>query len=103
MGKKQLWIALGLVLFGAVMLFWPQDEDAEKRYFRNEGFVFGTTYSIQYEAEADLSVQIKGALDAVDTSVTLKKYILSLVKCRRLVAAHWILRLHHWSIFGDLA
>ena len=71
MGKKQLWIALGLVLFGAVMLFWPQDEDAEKRYFRNEGFVFGTTYSIQYEAEADLSVQIKGALDAVDTSLSM--------------------------------
>ena len=71
MGKKQLWIALGLVLFGAVMLVWPQGEDAEKRYFRNEGFVFGTTYSIQYEAQEDLSVQIKGALDAVDTSLSM--------------------------------
>lgn len=64
-------MALCLVLFGAVMLFWPQSEETEMRYFKNEGFVFGTTYSIQYEAKEDLSAQIKCALADVDTSLSM--------------------------------
>ena len=61
---------LGLGL--AVLLIWGvEDRKAKPSFYRNEGKVFGTYYSIQYEATADLSDSIQAAFTAFDNSLSM--------------------------------
>ena len=61
---------LGLGL--AVLLIWGvEDRKAKPSFHRNEGKVFGTYYSIQYEAAGDLSDSIQAAFTAFDNSLSM--------------------------------
>ena len=59
--------SLFLVL-GAAALFLLPDE---KQYFKNEGMIFGTTYSVQYQASDDLHSDIRNTLLDVDSTLSL--------------------------------
>lgn len=58
------------MLVCGVLLLLP-DEDEKMQYFRNEGFIFGTQYVIQYQAEEDCHDAIKTALQEVDNSLSM--------------------------------
>jgi len=61
---------LGLGL--AVLLIWGvEDRKAKPSFHRNEGKVFGTYYTIQYEAADDLSDSIQAAFAAFDNSLSM--------------------------------
>lgn len=58
------------MLVCGVLLLLP-DKDEKMQYFRNEGFIFGTQYVIQYQAEEDCHDAIKTALQEVDNSLSM--------------------------------
>lgn len=61
---------LGLGL--AVLLIWGvEDRKTKPSFYRNEGKVFGTYYSIQYEATTDLADSIQAAFTAFDNSLSM--------------------------------
>ena len=61
---------LGLGL--AVLLIWGvEDRKAKPSFYRDEGKVFGTYYSIQYEATTDLRDSIQAAFTAFDNSLSM--------------------------------
>ena len=70
MNKSRWLIALVLMLVCGALLLLP-DRDEKMQYFRNEGFIFGTQYVIQYEAKEDLHTDIQAALLAVDSSLSM--------------------------------
>lgn len=72
MTRQQIYrgsFALLMMGIAAFFLFaYPDKKDL--RYFRNEGYVFGTYYNIRYEAEEDLHEQIKERLKQFDLSLS---------------------------------
>ena len=56
---------LGLII-AATMLFVFTDEEPSRQYYLNQGRVFGTYYTIRYEAETDLEDSIQTAFRAFD-------------------------------------
>ena len=60
---------LGVAICAA--LIWGLDEAPKSSYYRSEGRVFGTTYSIQYEATAPLDDSITATLQAFDCSLSM--------------------------------
>lgn len=71
MAYKKLFIPLALIALCVAMLLWSNDSDEQKRYFVNQGLVFGTHYTIQYEATRDLEPEIRLALAQVDTALSM--------------------------------
>ena len=70
--KKVRWISalVGMVV-AAVFLFVWDDGKPEKQYFLNQGKVFGTYYTIRYEATTDLHDSIQVALIRFDNSLSM--------------------------------
>ena len=61
-----------LALGAAALLIWGvEDRTAEPSFHRNEGKVFGTYYTIQYEAADDLADSIQAAFTAFDNSLSM--------------------------------
>ena len=69
MKKTRTFIALGLALAAAaLLLFLPSCQ--KKKFYYNEGLVFGTYYNIRYEATRDLEDEIKEELARMDASLS---------------------------------
>lgn len=62
--------ATGFVI-AAVMLYFFEEKEHPLQYFHNQGRVFGTFYSIRYEADRDLHDSIQAALKAFDNSLSM--------------------------------
>lgn len=69
--NKQHIISALLGIGLAALLIWGWDNEAKAQYFHNEGKVFGTYYSIRYEAKHDLQDSIQASLQAFDNSLSL--------------------------------
>ena len=52
-------------------LIWGWESENPKSFYRNQGKVFGTYFSIQYEAERDLLDSIQAAFCAFDNSLSM--------------------------------
>ena len=52
-------------------LIWGVDSDKKTSFYKNQGKVFGTYYSIQYEATNDLEDSIQAAFVAFDNSLSM--------------------------------
>lgn len=75
-------LALGL----AVLVLILADEDKQElSFYKNQGKVFGTYYSIQYEAQSDLEDSIQAAFRAFDNSLSMfnQQSVLSAVNHNR--------------------
>ena len=69
MKKTRTLIALGLALVAAcILIFWPSC--TRKKFYYNEGLVFGTYYNIRYEASHDMEDEIKAELAHMDSSLS---------------------------------
>ena len=70
MTKKTLFT---IFLFAVAAFFLFYDFPKEKEYQHSDGFVFGTVYSVTYSNpdNQDLSVNIKNALNAVNSSLSM--------------------------------
>lgn len=55
----------------AMLLFFLPDREKSAQYYTNQGKIFGTLYSIQYEATTDLHDSIKATLKAFDNSLSM--------------------------------
>lgn len=65
-------IALIAVAVAALLLGkCSSDNEPEKKYFHNTGYVFGTYYNIRYEATEDLEPQIQAAFKDFDNSLSM--------------------------------
>jgi thiamine biosynthesis lipoprotein len=62
-------IALAFLLIAGLLFFLPERE--HKQYFHNKGFIFGTYYSVQYEAEKDLHDSLLLTLEEVDEALSM--------------------------------
>ncbi len=62
-------VALAFVILAGLLLLLPGGEN--KQYFRNEGFVFGTVYTIQYEADKDYHDSLKAVMREVDEALSM--------------------------------
>ena len=71
MRKTRTLIALGLALAAAVLLILMPSCTPKKKYFFNEGLVFGTYYNIRYEATSDLEQEITAELARMDSSLSI--------------------------------
>lgn len=71
MSRKQLFISLGLLLLCGALLLWSGEETQKKEYYRNEGIIFGTYYSIQYEATEDYHEALRATLMEVDSALSM--------------------------------
>ena len=71
MRKTRTLIALGLALAAAILLICMPSCTPKKKYFFNEGLVFGTYYNIRYEATRDLEKDITGELARMDSSLSI--------------------------------
>jgi thiamine biosynthesis lipoprotein len=52
-------------------LIWGWDDEPKTSFYKNQGKVFGTYYSIQYEASCDLEDSIQAAFAAFDKSLSM--------------------------------
>ena len=69
--SKTRWIsALAGIVIAAVFLFLWEDNPS-KTYYLNQGRVFGTYYTIRYEAASDLHDSIQATLAAFDNSLSM--------------------------------
>ncbi len=68
--KIRVWTALLVLVLGGVVLFAFRDSRPETRYYRHQGYVFGTYYNIRYEAAEDLEERILQRLDEFDASLS---------------------------------
>ena len=71
MKKKSLYWQIPLLLLlivGTIYIALQQraEQSTETGYLHNEGFIFGTTYSITYQSNQDLHVKMERALSKVD-------------------------------------
>ena len=71
MKKKSLYWQIPLLLLlivGTIYIALQQraEQSTETGYLHNEGFIFGTTYSITYQSNQDLQVEVEQALSKVD-------------------------------------
>ena len=72
MTRKTRWIsALVGIVIAAVFLFLWEEEQPAPHYFLNQGQVFGTYYTIRYEATEDLHECIQEAFVAFDNSLSM--------------------------------
>ena len=55
----------------AMLLFFLPDKEKSASYYTNQGKIFGTFYTIQYEATTDLHDTIKATLQAFDNSLSM--------------------------------
>ena len=55
----------------AMLLFFLPDKEKSASYYTNQGKIFGTFYTIQYEAITDLHDTIKATLQAFDNSLSM--------------------------------
>ena len=63
-------VALGLALAAAcILIFWPSC--TRKKFYYNEGLVFGTYYNIRYEASHDYEDEITAELARMDSSLSI--------------------------------
>lgn len=69
MKRTRTLIALGLTLLAACLLIFLPNCTSKKYYF-NEGLVFGTYYNIRYEANQDLENEITAELARMDSSLS---------------------------------
>ncbi len=69
MKRTRTFIALGLALAAAALLLFMPGCSGKKYYF-NEGLVFGTYYNIRYEALRDLEPEITARLAHMDSSLS---------------------------------
>ena len=70
MKKPKLLFAIVLICLAAYMLFFVEGKP-KKQYFSDNGYVFGTTYHITYEADSSLTTFIRGAFQRVDNSLSM--------------------------------
>lgn len=63
--------ALIAMSIAALLLFLFDGERPKKEYFLNQGKVFGTYYTIRYEATGDLEDSIQAELQAFDNSLSM--------------------------------
>ncbi len=54
-----------------VALIWGWESENPKSFYRNQGKVFGTYYSVQYESNTDLHDSIQAAFRAFDSSLSM--------------------------------
>lgn len=75
MDKKKLGISLLMMVLAAALLIWHERHEGasaeQAQYYHNQGTIFGTTYSIQYEGTEDLHDQILARLQAFDGSLSM--------------------------------
>lgn len=72
MTRKQILISTALIaLVAVVLLIVPDQEQKQKSYHANKGYVFGTCYSIQYEHARDLRDSIERVLAEFDGSMSM--------------------------------
>jgi len=72
MTRRTRWIsALAGIVIAAVFLFVWEEEPSKPVYHLNQGRVFGTYYTIRYQAPADLHDSIRAALTAFDNSLSM--------------------------------
>ena len=71
-GKRhiRLWATLSALVLGGVVLFAFRDNKPAVRYFKHQGYVFGTYYNIRYSATESLEDSILVCLDAFDASLS---------------------------------
>jgi len=75
MDRRKRIVALCLAVGAVVLFLLPEDRD--KHYYRNEGKVFGTYYSVSYEGYYDLHDSIRDAMREVDETLSMfNKYSL---------------------------
>ena len=55
----------------AMLLFFLPDREKSAQYYANQGNIFGTFYTIQYESTTDLHDTIKATLQAFDNSLSM--------------------------------
>ncbi len=70
MDRKKMITALALIALSVGLLVWNIEDDS-RRYYRNEGHVFGTVYNIQDEYTEDLLDTILVCLDEVDNALSM--------------------------------
>ena len=71
MRKTRTLIALGLALAAAAMIIFMPGCTPKKKFFFNEGLVFGTYYNIRYEATHDMEKEITAELARMDSSLSI--------------------------------
>lgn len=73
MDRRFLRIGSALVGLGVavLLLFAFEDKEPQATFHKNQGKVFGTYYTIQYEAPTDLEDSIQAALQAFDNSLSM--------------------------------
>lgn len=84
--KKTIAPLIGVAIAALLLWAWNPDEKKEDlRYFTNQGPIFGTFYTIKYEATQDLETEIKQALQDFDNSLSMfnPHSILSAVNANR--------------------
>ncbi|MCQ2345295.1 MAG: FAD:protein FMN transferase [Paludibacteraceae bacterium] len=69
--KKIILAGIPLLLATVLLLCWPEDEARAMKYYHNRGFIFGTYYSIKYEASQDMEKEILSALGEVDSTFSM--------------------------------
>ncbi len=67
MSRNKMIISFLLVIVAAVFFLLPDSD----KYYKNEGLIFGTTYTIQYQASKDLHPEIRQALLDMDSTFSL--------------------------------
>lgn len=68
--KRLIWQLpfLAFLIIGTVLIIKNKNTAP---YQHNKGFVFGTTYSVTYQCDSDLTKQIQATLDDVDRSLSM--------------------------------
>ncbi|MGN0187799.1 MAG: FAD:protein FMN transferase [Paludibacteraceae bacterium] len=65
------YVALLLICIALLAIFIIEDKPAQKQFYTDAGYVFGTTYHITYEADTPLTADIHAALRRVDNSLSM--------------------------------
>lgn len=81
------WIAFGFMIIAAALLLLLPNSP-QKKYFHNQGNIFGTYYNIRYDATEDLHQTIKERMQDIDTSLSMfnKQSVISRINRNDIVA-----------------